>query len=199
MNLKNLAGEVHSSVYHQVQKRGYAASVDVLMDLGVLSKQDYENWRFGRIDYLERVCKVNLKKLAEINHQMRVYAQKTGLKPSVTVYKKYGSPSRYPNGKIRPLRFSKYGDPKVEQWYATHFVDPNFKQKAKAEKAAKEAEKEIEKDALEKNAPLNADVSAKAPAKPDQAKKAPAPKKTSGPKKAKEAPEAKKAPKAKKA
>ena len=40
--------------------RGYAAPVDVLMDIGVLSKQDYENWRFGKVPYLERVCKINL-------------------------------------------------------------------------------------------------------------------------------------------
>ncbi len=45
---------------------------------------------FGRIDYLERVCTVNLRKLSFIMHQMRVYAQKTGLKPSFCYYKQWG-------------------------------------------------------------------------------------------------------------
>ena len=80
MTEKELIGKVHSAVYHQCQRRGYATPVDVLMEIGVLPKQKYEDWRFGRIDYLERVCTVNLRKLSFIMHQMRVYAQKTGLK-----------------------------------------------------------------------------------------------------------------------
>ena len=80
MTEKELIGKVHSAVYHQCQCRGYATPVDVLMEVGVLPKQKYEDWRFGRVDYLERVCTVNLRKLSFIMHQMRVYAQKNWLK-----------------------------------------------------------------------------------------------------------------------
>lgn len=66
MTEKELIGKVHSAVYHQCQRRGYATPVDVLMEVGVLPKQKYEDWRFGRIDYLERVCTVNLRKLSFI-------------------------------------------------------------------------------------------------------------------------------------
>lgn len=79
MTEKELIGKVHSSVYHQCQRRGYAAPVDVLMDVGALPKQKYEDWRLGQVDYLEQVCTVNLRKLSFIMHQMRIYAQKTGL------------------------------------------------------------------------------------------------------------------------
>ena len=34
MTEKELIGKVHSSVYHQCQRRGYAAPVDVLMEVG---------------------------------------------------------------------------------------------------------------------------------------------------------------------
>ena len=47
MTEKELIGKVHSAVYHQCQRRGYAAPVDVLMEVGVLPKQKYEDWRFG--------------------------------------------------------------------------------------------------------------------------------------------------------
>ena len=47
MDDKELIGKVHSSVYHQCQRRGYAAPVDVLMEVGVLPKQKYEDWRLG--------------------------------------------------------------------------------------------------------------------------------------------------------
>ena len=83
---QQLIGAVNSSIYRQIQKRGYAAPVDVLMDCGVLSKKAYEEWRFGKVPYLERICTVNLKKLSFIMHQIRVYAHKNNLKPSVCVY-----------------------------------------------------------------------------------------------------------------
>jgi len=50
------------------------APVDVLLGLGVLSQADYEDWRFGKVPFLERVCKANLTQLARIMHEVRVYA-----------------------------------------------------------------------------------------------------------------------------
>ena len=43
MNDKELVGAVHSSLFQQCQKRGFATPVDVLLDIGVLSKENYEN------------------------------------------------------------------------------------------------------------------------------------------------------------
>ena len=45
MNEKELIGKIHSSMYHQLQVRGYAAPVDVLIDTGILPKQ--RNMRTG--------------------------------------------------------------------------------------------------------------------------------------------------------
>lgn len=125
MDDQELIRKVHSSVYHQCQRRGYATPVDVLMDVGVLTKNRYEDWRFGRVDHLERVCTVDLRKLSFIMHQMRVYAQKAGLKPSFCFYKQWGAKKRNGQGHkpVIQLRFSKSGDPDLERWYATHFVD----------------------------------------------------------------------------
>ena len=124
-NDHTLSVKVHSAMYHQCQQRGFAAPVDVLMDLDVLSKENYEAWRFGRVSYLERVCTVNLRKLSFILHQMRVYAQKTELKPSFCYYKQWGVKKKGGQGHkpVIPLRFSKSGAADVERWYATHFVD----------------------------------------------------------------------------
>lgn len=94
MNDGELIGKVHSAMYHQCQNQGYAAPVDVLMDIGVLPKQKYEDWRFGRVPYLEAVCTVNLRKLSFIMHQMRVYAKKSGLKSSFCYYKRWGMKRR---------------------------------------------------------------------------------------------------------
>lgn len=112
-------------MYRQCRDRGFATPVDVLMDIGVLQKDKYEDWRFGRISYLERVCTINLHKLSTVRHQMRVYAQKAGLKPSFCYYKQWGTKKKGGQGRkpVIPLRFSKSGNPDVERWYATHFVD----------------------------------------------------------------------------
>ncbi len=87
------------------------------MDIGVLSKKKYEEWRFGRVFYLESVCIVNLRKVSFIMHQMRVYAQKMGLKPSFCYYKQWGVKKKIGQGhkSVLPLRFSKSGGSKTKR------------------------------------------------------------------------------------
>lgn len=125
MNDKELIGAVHSSMYHQCQSRGYATPVNVLMDIGVLPKKKYEEWRYGKVPYLESVCTVNLRKLSFIMSQMRSYAKKAELKPSFCYYKQWGVNKKNGQGHkpVLPLRFSKSGNPEIEKSYATHFVD----------------------------------------------------------------------------
>lgn len=125
MNNRDLTGKVNSAMYRQCRDRGFAAPVDVLMEIGYLSKKDYENWRYGRVSYLERVCTANLSKLSTVMHQMRVYAKKAGLKPSFCCYKRWGVKKKGGQGHkpVIPLQFSKSGEPEIERWYATHFVD----------------------------------------------------------------------------
>ena len=136
MNDKELIGKVHSSMYHQLKKRGYATAVDVLMDLEILSKVNYELWRNGQVPYLEKVCNINLKKLSTILHEMRVYAKKGNLKPSFCVYKRWAVKKKNGQGKkpVIKLQFSKSGSEDTENWYATHFVDTKIIEKMKEEK-----------------------------------------------------------------
>ena len=119
MNNGEIIGKVHNSMYQQIKKSGVATPVQVLMDVGVLSVSDYERWRFGQVDYLERVCKVNLHKLAFIMKEVRIYARKNELSGSWTFYKQWGRKGERPAVK---LRFSKHGDEGVERNYATHYI-----------------------------------------------------------------------------
>lgn len=138
-----LIGKVHSAVYHQCQQRGYAAPVDVLMDVGVLSKQKYEEWRYGKVAYLEQVCTCNLRKLSFIMSQIRKYAEKSNLKPSFCYYKQWGTKKK--SGQERKpviqLRFSKSGKEDIERAYATHFVNVE-----RTEQIKKEKEDELNRD-----------------------------------------------------
>ena len=134
MNNEKLIKKVDVAISDQCYKRGYAAPVDVLLQIGVLSKEKYKEWQFGHVDYLERVCNTNLSKLSLILHEIRVCARKKQLKPSVSDYKQWGKK----NKKI-PLRFSKYGNPEIEKQYSTHYVDKKRIEQLK-EKKQKEAD-----------------------------------------------------------
>lgn len=118
MNNGEIIGKVHNPMYRQIKKTGMAVPAQVLLDLGYLSAADLEKWHFGRIDYLERVCKVNLHKLAFIMKEIRAYARKNNLKESWTYYKRWGRKGK----PAIKLRFSKSGDENIERHYATHYI-----------------------------------------------------------------------------
>lgn len=100
-----------------LQRQNYVSPVDVLLENGRITKQHYEDWRFGRILYLERVCQANLGKLGRTLRILEFHCQKLNLKPSQTVYRKWGKGS-----KRIVLRFSKSGDPNLEAAYSRHYV-----------------------------------------------------------------------------
>lgn len=117
MNTIELEKKVKQIVHSLSYEKGFVCSVDVLLKLAYLSKDDFESWRFGRIDYLEKVCQVNLSKLSLINKIMRKNVNELGLERSWTGYNKYGK------GVSKRLIFSKSRDSKIEDAYATHYVN----------------------------------------------------------------------------
>ena len=118
VNQARLVQKVGASMRHQVNQNGYATAVQTLMDMGILSRADYERWRNGQVPYLEKVCNINLKKLASILDEMKRYAGRNGLKPSFTFYKQWGRK----NKQTVRLRFSNSGSDYMEKLYATHYV-----------------------------------------------------------------------------
>lgn len=137
MNNIELQGKVRSAMHTLVNENGIVSPVEVLMRVGVLSKDDYENWRFGRVPYLEKVCKCNLGKLSTINREIRIYTKKANLKPSWTFYKKWGNKK---GQKTIQLRFSKSGDEQIERLYATHYVSSQVVRQAKERKEVVESD-----------------------------------------------------------
>ena len=129
MNDGELRSKIHSSIYALVKNKGVVSPVDVLMSIGVLSKADYENWRNGRVEYLERVCKINLKKLQFVNREIQTYARQHNLKPSWTDYRRWGK------GESTRLAFSKSSDEQIERLYATHYVGQRMHDESASGKA----------------------------------------------------------------
>lgn len=104
------------------------APVDVLVRMQLLEPEQLLAWRQGRVPYLEKVLRANLTRLSRLLRLLRFHAHDLNLKPSLTVYMRWGK------GPKQRLRFSKTGEPKLEEAYSRHFVWPG-KQPFGAQKA----------------------------------------------------------------
>ena len=114
LELKERIKEIGKEI---IEKKGFFSSIDILLRLNYLSKKDYEKWRAGKVEYLEKICCVNLKKLSTINQIIKEISECWSLKKSWTSYNAYGK------GENRKLRFSKSGNKMIEEIYATHYID----------------------------------------------------------------------------
>ena len=92
--------------------------VDVLVRMGLLAPDRIEQWRRGRIAYLEQVIDCNLARLSRRLRILRFHAHELNLVPSVTIYVSQGTCRR------QRLRFTKGGQAAIEEAYARHFVWP---------------------------------------------------------------------------
>jgi hypothetical protein len=113
-------------------ERKYVTAIDVLVGLGWLQPPHVEQWRQGRIDYLERVTQADLHKVSSAMSTLRRWAQGRGLKPSGTGYvaRSRGRPQ---------LRFSKSGAPEIERAYRTHWVSPELSDRKRARLAERQS------------------------------------------------------------
>jgi len=106
-----------TAAVHKILKGGRVVTpVGVMMEMGYLRKDQFEDWRFGRVPCLERVISCNLSKAQRVLMILKYHSQERGLKQSSTVYKKWGK------GRKQQLRFSVSGNPFMETLYATHYV-----------------------------------------------------------------------------
>lgn len=119
-----LKQKVYSVVNSTLKEKIYVSPVDVPIKMDVLSAKDYENWRFGRVPYLEKVCKTNLSKLSLMVKELRAYARENSLKPLWTAYNQWCV-----KGKRIPFRFSKSRNPGIEEAYATLYVVNDMRDK----------------------------------------------------------------------
>jgi len=92
--------------------------IDVLVGMHLLTAEKVQDWRRGRIPYLERVIDCNLTRLSRLLRILRFHVHDLNLVPSTTDYQRHGK------GRKQRLRFTKTGDARLEVAYATHFIWP---------------------------------------------------------------------------
>ena len=101
-----------------LREKGFVAPIELFIRMDLLSPASVEDWRRGRIPYLERAIECNLSKAARILRILRMHAHDLDLRPVSTVYK------RWTKGPRMLLQFSKTDDRAVEEAYARHFLSP---------------------------------------------------------------------------
>ena len=109
---------IERAVTRILAKGKVVAPVDVLVDMGLLAPEKLEDWRRGRVHDLEEVINCNLTRLSRILRILRFHAHDLNLVPSFTAYMRWGK------GPKQRLRFTKTGEPNLEEAYARHFVWP---------------------------------------------------------------------------
>ncbi len=119
---RSLEERVAQAASAALEARKFVTPIDVLIRIGWLPQSGVDRWRQGRADFLEQEISANLNKLRAALRLLRRWAERRGLRPSETVYV---SATRH----RRPLRFSKTGDPGIEQAYRTHWLSPELRGK----------------------------------------------------------------------
>jgi len=91
MNRVELKKKLRSVMSQLVSEKRVISPVEVLLGAGSLSVKDVEDWRFGRVTYLEKVCRGNLSAMSFIMCEIKSFADVAGLKPPQTVYVRWGT------------------------------------------------------------------------------------------------------------
>jgi hypothetical protein len=130
MNRIELASKMRAVASQILRDKGYVSPVDVLLAMDRLSKENHERWRFRQTPFLEKILPGSLDKHEFFLRELRAFAGELNLKPSRTAYVSWGK------GRKEPLRFTKTGNPRLEELYATHYVSPQLSKPKPAPQAA---------------------------------------------------------------
>ncbi|MDO8544298.1 MAG: hypothetical protein Q7S40_27985 [Opitutaceae bacterium] len=119
MNREELKQRALTATGTCLKEKGYIAITDVFIAMNLLTRDDYERWRFRRVPYLEGVIRGSLPAINAVVRAVTENSRRGNLRPSWTAYMSWGK------GQREPLRFSKSGNANIERAYATHWLLPN--------------------------------------------------------------------------
>lgn len=115
-NLKEIEKRAIRAAGEALFRQYYVSAIDVLLGMGYLQPTHVQDWKKGKISYLEKAVQANLHKISHAIRCFRKWAVQKALKPSETIY------LARTKGPKRALQFSKSGDPQIERTYRTHYV-----------------------------------------------------------------------------
>ncbi len=101
-------------------------TIDVFVSVGMLEKKKMEAWKAGHIPYLEKVLNGSLSKLNRVLRILRFHVHDLNLRPQKHIVR----------NEKNILRYSKTGDPKLEDAYSLEYAIVSKKQRGSVSVAA---------------------------------------------------------------
>jgi hypothetical protein len=115
-----------------LDQRGFVTAIDLLVGLGWLAQRRVDEWRQGRIAYLESAVQAGHPKVAAAIHHFDRWARRRGLTASETAY--------VARTRARaPLRFSESSGDAIEHAYSTLWVSPQLSERERTRLAERES------------------------------------------------------------
>ena len=108
--------EVEKAFAQVLAKGDVVATVEVLIELEILSRTDYEVWRLGKCAFLEKMMAGNLSKANRVMKIFVLHAKELKMLANTNFYNKWG------NDRKELLDFSKSGNKRIEDSYSIHYL-----------------------------------------------------------------------------
>jgi hypothetical protein len=116
MNRQQLQVKVKQLVHQMIHEKQEASPIELFIRMDKLNPKLVQEWRAGKVPYLERLMQGSLSQLSFIMSVYRKTASEMGLQAVIRSYTRWGK------GPRQSLRFSKSGDVSIERGYSTHYV-----------------------------------------------------------------------------
>lgn len=117
-NLEQLKQRVLQAAEEALLRQHYVSPIDLFIGMKLLQPIHVDEWRKGKIQYLETVIQGSLDKLSFSMNCFSTWAKEKRLKPCPIVYMAKTS------GPEKELRYSESGNPEIEQFYRIHYFSP---------------------------------------------------------------------------
>src|SRR5258708_8901494 len=132
MAKENLGERVAAAAERALNYQKNVSAIDVLMGMGLLHRRHLEEWRQGRVPYLEQGIQCHPQKLSDSLRLFRLWAESHGLKAAETEYAMQGH-----GGERPPLHFTPPGAPDDERPHPTPWGAPEISEQKNHRRGAK--------------------------------------------------------------
>lgn len=108
----NFSQKIATLAGNIVSRKGHVSVIDLFIEIGWLRPDKLNDWKLGKISYLEKIITANLSKISRAMKEFKSWAVHSKLKARFHVYKH----------KSHTLRFSKTGELNIETAYSMYYV-----------------------------------------------------------------------------
>ena len=124
--LNDIRHQILQAAESLLKQQGSLSPLEVLVKVHLLHPVHLEEWKSGKIPYLEFILEKDLHKIRYLTKWLHTWALQKGLRPQEMTYLSKGN-----NLSQKQLEFTRNGRPQTELLYRTHFRTPESSKQKK--------------------------------------------------------------------